>query len=149
MSGPNPPAPTGEREAEVRRWIAAAHSDLRAARAAARSRASLPRHAGFWAQQAAEKALKAVLVDCGIPFPWIHDLDRLRNLIPDPAAWSVTQGPPSLAALTIWAVENRYPSDGPEPDAADAVEAIAAAREVVDRVVVDLLSHGLLLSPEP
>ncbi|MCY4615587.1 MAG: HEPN domain-containing protein [Chloroflexi bacterium] len=36
----------------------------------------------FHSQQAAEKALKAALVLEGIEFPYVHDLTRLRNLLP-------------------------------------------------------------------
>jgi HEPN domain-containing protein len=37
----------------------------------------------WFAQQAAEKALEAALVLEGIKFPLRHDLDALRNLLPD------------------------------------------------------------------
>lgn len=43
----------------------------------------IPRHVCWLAQQATEKALKAILVFLQIDFPRRHDLDALRNLIPD------------------------------------------------------------------
>ena len=35
----------------------------------------------FAAQQAAEKAIKAVLIDRAVEFPYVHDLSRLMSLI--------------------------------------------------------------------
>ena len=43
-----------------------------------------------------------------IEFPFTHDLDRLRDLLPE--GWRVKTEFPDLAELTIWAVEARYPS---------------------------------------
>src|ERR1043165_1699002 len=37
----------------------------------------------FDAQQAAEKAIKAVLLSLGIRFPYIHDLSELLDLVAD------------------------------------------------------------------
>ena len=144
MSGPDSPEPPGppgqpagpelppqgagliaERAAEVTRWLRYAREDLRAAEAAAASEAFRPRHACLDAQQAAEKAIKAVLVSRSVPFPKVHDLDALRALIPDPASWAVTSPTLDLAPLTIWAVDARYPGEGPEPTEADATAAIA------------------------
>jgi hypothetical protein len=90
-----------------------------------------------------------VLIYQGAAVPWIHDLDRLRNLIADPAAWSVTQTPLDLASLTAWGTEARYPQEQAEPEAAAAAAAIAVAQQVLWLVMADLLGHGLLLSPGP
>jgi HEPN domain-containing protein len=51
-----------ERKDEVRRWLRYAWEDLDGAEAALTRSSAIPRHAGFLAQQAAEKAFKAVLV---------------------------------------------------------------------------------------
>lgn len=67
---------------EARRWMAYAKSDLDAAYALLESGEFFPRQVCFMAQQAGEKALKAILVFLEIPFPQIHDLDRIRELIP-------------------------------------------------------------------
>jgi len=74
---------------------------------------------GCWhSQQASERALKADLVLEGIDFPFTHDLNALRNKLPD--SWPVRA---DLAELTGWAVQARYPGEWPEPSAADAVRA--------------------------
>ena len=71
------------------------------------------RHACWLAQQAAEKAIKAVLVFLQIDFPRRHDLDALRNLVPD--GWQVRVEQLSLAGLTEWAVEADTRVTGPTP----------------------------------
>lgn len=88
----------------------------------------VPRHVCWLAQQAAEKALKAALILEGVDFPFRHDLDALRNLLPE--GWSVKEEYPDLSELTEWAVEARYPGDWPEPTVGDADRALAQARGV-------------------
>ncbi len=68
--------------AEVRRWIRFAREDLEAAEALLAAGEFRPRHVCWLAQQAAEKALKGALASQQIPFPFRHDLDALRNLLP-------------------------------------------------------------------
>ena len=57
-----------------------------------------PRHACWHAQQAAERALKTALVLEGIDFHFTHDLNALRNLLPD--SWTVRVEPADMAELT-------------------------------------------------
>jgi len=63
-----------ERLAEVHRWLRYAREDLAAAEAIVKEWEIVPRHACWQAQQAVEKALKAVLVFLQIDFPRRHDL---------------------------------------------------------------------------
>jgi len=99
----------GEGLSEVQRWLRYAREDLTAAEALIAQEAVAPRHVCWLAQQAAEKALKAVLVFLQIDFPRRHDLDALRNLIP--MGWSLKEKHRDLALLTEWAVEARYPGE--------------------------------------
>lgn len=172
MSNPDQQA---ERDAEVRTWVRYAREDLRLAEAfthdpdrdtdpfgleevnPAYAPYIVPRQACSLAEQAAEKAIKAILLYRGIDFLARqhirrgHDLDYLCTLIPDPASWSITREPLAssldLARLTLWAVAARYPDAGPEPEAVDAAEALATAHEVVDSVVDDLQRNGFALTP--
>ena len=64
-----------------------------------------PRQACWHAQQATEKAIKAVLVFLEIDFPRTHDLDALRNLVPD--SWHLKTAHPDLSNLTRWVAEAR------------------------------------------
>ena len=100
----------------------------------------MPRHICWLAQQAAEKALKAVLIFLEVEFPWRHDLDALRNLIP--TDWEVKEKHPDLAEITEWAVEARYPGDWPDATEADARLAAAQARAVWESVCADFVRHG-------
>ncbi|MYH63056.1 MAG: HEPN domain-containing protein [Caldilineaceae bacterium SB0675_bin_29] len=94
---------------------------------------------GCWhSQQAAERALKAALVLEGIDFPFTHDLNALRNLLPD--SWPVRA---DLAELTGWAVQARYPGEWPEPSVADAIRAESEARAVHNAVEAEFRCRGL------
>ena len=93
-------------EAEARRWLAYSRSDLAAAEELLQKPENYPRQVCFLAQQAAEKALKAALVFADISVPRSHDLDALRNLLPE--GWQVKSEQPDLASLSVWAVEARY-----------------------------------------
>jgi HEPN domain-containing protein len=78
------------------------------ARLGAKDESVLPEQVCFHAQQAAEKALKAVCLALGIDFPYVHDLEQLREVL-ETAGVSL---PPELADvddLTPYAVDTRYP----------------------------------------
>ena len=123
---------------EARRWLRFAAEDLDAARRLLADRSSAPRHVCWHSQQAAERALKAGLVLEGIDFPFTHDLNALRNLLPD--SWPVRA---DLAELTGWAVQARYPGEWPEPSAADAVRAESEARAVHNAIEAEFRRRGL------
>lgn len=129
-----------DRLAEARRWLRYAGEDLAAADGAMVSPTMAPRHACFWAQQAAEKALKAVLVFVNVDFPRTHSLDTLRNLAP--TGWHYKVEHPDLADLSEWAVDARYPDDLPDATEVDARDAVRRARAVWGSVVRDLGRHG-------
>jgi HEPN domain-containing protein len=79
----------------------------------------------FHAQQAVEKAMKAILVDLGIAFPRTHDLKFLLDLIkPEKGAFDELEG--ELVALSVSAIEVRYP--GSKPDRKRAEEAFATTK---------------------
>ncbi|HEY7168253.1 MAG TPA: HEPN domain-containing protein [Candidatus Binatia bacterium] len=62
----------------------------------------------FDAQQAAEKAIKAVLLSLGIRFPYIHDLSELLDLVAD-SGTKIPKGVREAYRLTRFAVVSRYP----------------------------------------
>lgn len=132
---------------EISRWVRFAREDLEGAEALLADADFIPRHACWLAQQAAEKALKAALVSETVSFPFRHDLDALRNLLPD--GWSVKTEHPDLAELTEWAVEARYPGDWPDPTVQDAQRATAKARAVYESVCAGLVQHGIRLKDAP
>jgi HEPN domain-containing protein len=97
----------------------------------------VPDHvAGFLAQQAIEKAIKAVLIARDIAFERKHDIDYLCSLIED-AGLDLTPELSAAVALTPWAVEFRYadPFDAPPLDRAEALETVVAVREWATQVI--------------
>ena len=123
------------------RWLRYSAEDLEVARVLLKRRPTAARHVCCLAQQSAEKALKAALVLERIAFPFTHDLDALRNRIPE--AWTVRTDHPDLAELTQWAVETRYPGDWPEVMESDAVRAEGEAAAVHDSVRAEFERRGL------
>lgn len=112
---------------DAREWVRRARSNLRLAQ-------TLPSDVDvedlcFDAQQAAEKAIKAVFIARGIAFPHIHDLLRLRALLA-----RVDEQVPCAAedavALTSFAGRARYPSDD-EPVTEEEYRRAVAIAEVV------------------
>ncbi|MDA1190477.1 MAG: HEPN domain-containing protein, partial [Candidatus Poribacteria bacterium] len=89
------------------RWMQYAQEDLTAAVSGMGSDDSIPRHICGHAQQAAEKAIKAVLVHLSVDFPPSHNLNTLRALMP--SGWAVTSDYDDLSELTEWVSESRYP----------------------------------------
>jgi len=91
-------------------WLRHARSDL-ALSCMPKTKAILYQHLCFHAQQAAEKALKAVLTVNGVRFPKTHDLAFLMEALPS----SVTMPPPliNLPTLNRYAVQQRYPGEAP------------------------------------
>ncbi|NUM78675.1 HEPN domain-containing protein [candidate division KSB1 bacterium] len=130
-----------ERLALVHRWLRYAREDLLAAEAMLGQQSFWPRHACWLAQQAAEKALKAVLVYLQIDFPRRHDLDEQRNLIPE--GWQVKADHPDLATLTEWAVESRYPGDWSDATEDEARVAVQQSRAVWNSVSADFTQRGI------
>jgi HEPN domain-containing protein len=83
----------------------------------------------FDAQQAAEKALKAVLVSGGRRFPKTHDLAELLHLV---AAMGLDLPPEVLEAkrLTPYAVAGRNPGVSEDASAQDYEEALKTPEAV-------------------
>jgi HEPN domain-containing protein len=113
-------------------WLRRARSNL--------IRARLPKHKDvFWedycfdAQQAAEKALKGLLLFLKIPFRFVHDIAELLTVL-ERDGINLPESIRASAELSDYAVEARYP--GPmEPIVEDEYkEAIKMAEDVVSWV---------------
>ena len=118
------------------RWLQYAREDLGTAVALCQEEAFVQRQVCWLAQQAAEKVLKAGLVHLQLEFPRTHDLDLLRNLLPDD--WALHDQGVDLTRLSEWAVEARYPGDWPDATVGDAQVAIRTAQSVVTSVAEHL-----------
>ena len=115
---------------DAKRWLDYAEKDMRAAHTLLDSGEFFPRQICFLAEQCAEKSIKAILVFEEVDFPKHHDLDRLRDFIPD--GWKFKELFPDLAELTIWAVESRYPGATPDVVEYEARETLHLAEAVFD-----------------
>ncbi len=62
----------------------------------------------FKAQQAAEKAVKALMIGRKIEYPYVHDLARLLSLLEEMGE-SVPDGVRKAEKLTLYALVTRYP----------------------------------------
>jgi len=91
----------------------------------------------FHAQQAAEKALKALLAYHGEPPPRTHDLVALLTRCL-PFAPDLADLETDCRNLTYFAVSSRYPDDLFEPEEADGRAMNKAARRVQARVLAVL-----------
>ncbi|HUT54996.1 MAG TPA: HEPN domain-containing protein [bacterium] len=130
-----------EHVTEARRWLRYARADLAAASKFSSEEEEFARHVCWLAQQSAEKAIKAVLVFLQIDFPYRHDLEALRNLLP--AGWKIKEADLDMPGLTEWAVEARYPGEWPEATRNEADNALELARRILEIVTADLDRHGL------
>ncbi len=115
---------------DAKEWLAHAEADLHYARLGQKDSAALASLIAFHAQQAIEKALKAVLVRGGVEFPKTHDLEELLELVEDggvvwPDAFN------KVLEFTPFATHARYPGFDDPTTQADVDEAISLAEQVV------------------
>jgi HEPN domain-containing protein len=91
----------------------------------------------FHAQQAGEKAIKAVLIARAAPFPYVHDLGRLLQIAAAPGSAEI---PPEVAdadLLTDFATLARYPGAA-ELERGDLDQAVGTARAVLSWAEAEL-----------
>ncbi len=110
-------------------WLSHAKSDLRLAHLAATDELVRREQACFHAQQAAEKAIKAILVLGGIEFPLTHDIEELLE-IAETSGLTPPKEVQEAGLLTPYAVEFRYPGSWVEIGETDLQEALKAAEHV-------------------
>lgn len=120
---------------EVLDWLAEARADLRHAEAS--TRIGDYNWACFAAQQAAEKALRALVLHVLGEYPRGHDLVRLYRRVREVVGLGLSES--SLARLSAYYTQARYPNAGIERPSEEitreqADEAVAVARGVVDEV---------------
>lgn len=113
---------------DPREWIRLARGDL--ALADANVPAAPPELLCFHAQQAAEKAIKAVLVHARLAFPHTHDLDRLLDIVEE-SGTLIPSPVRDAIALTDYAVRTRYPFMGEPVSVDDLRAAVAIATSIV------------------
>ena len=125
----------------ARSWLRYAEEDLDSA-SKLNSGTSTPRNVCRLSQHASERALKVAFVLEGMDFPHIHDLDTLRNSLPE--GWPIKKLYPDLAWLTECITESMHIEDWPELTGADASYALSVARSICDSVGAELGRRGVL-----
>lgn len=119
---------------EALRMLRLADADLAAFNVLLASAEVSPAIAGFHAQQAIEKCLKAVLFARGMPFRRTHDLIELADLLDAASGFPLDLD--QLALLNPYAVTLRYDDLEVETLPADEAGRLARlVREWADRVV--------------
>ncbi|MBM3744463.1 MAG: HEPN domain-containing protein [Acidobacteria bacterium] len=124
---------------DPREWLARARSAL--AHAQQSGPEVLFEDLCYSAQQAAEKAIKAVFVRRGQAFPFTHNLDRLLELLRR-AGVPVPDEVAKAGTLTPYALEVRYPGLSRETTEEDYREALSTAEAVVR------WAEAVVLAPE-
>ena len=127
---------------QARRWLRWAAEDLVAARHSADDTEVAPRVACSLAQQAAEKAIKALVVSSDLDPPKTHNLLRLARMLAEETASRLLDV--DLEDLTRWAIEGRYPGDLDEATSRDAARAVELAGQVlaVAQAVLEAADDG-------
>ena len=116
--------------ADEHEWLEQSDLDLDGAYKMLREPDPLPHFAAFFAQQAAESALKGLLEWLEQPFPKIHDIAGLLSLA-EPHVAGVARFYGIADRLTRYAVNTRYPDDGYRPSEEEAETAVQAAVEIL------------------
>jgi HEPN domain-containing protein/predicted nucleotidyltransferase len=144
------PAPY-DPEMDVRWWLRKAFLDMKAA-LAVEDDPDLASVVCFHAQQCAEKAIKALLVEQGTHPERTHIMEKLLDAL-DPA-WEVKHARIDWAAFAPWAVEGRYPAGAdskgrplaPDAEPEDATHVLEEANVVWNLVTRALDARGIRLS---
>jgi len=113
---------------DPREWMNRAQSNLTVARA--KGPGVYLEDLCFNAQQAAEKAIKALLIRRNVEFPYIHDLARLLTLL-ESANQEVPESIRQVERLTRFAVFTRYPGFAPPTSREEYEQALTLAEKVL------------------
>ena len=122
---PEPGDPTDPRE-----WLRRARSDIAVAKVGRTTSDVLYQDLCFHAQQAAEKALKALLVQREKDFPKTHSIVELIKRVRGDGV-NVPSEVNDATGLTRYAVQDRYPGLTEDSTAEDYDKAMGLAERVV------------------
>lgn len=137
---PRQKKPSADYADEAGRWLAFARGDLESATALLATRPP-NRNVGYLAQQAAEKALKAVILIDNAPFEMTHDLTAVAaQLHADFPAPIDTAG---LAWLADLETSARYPDEGDTITGDDARRAVGMAGTILAAAAAHFTARGI------
>ncbi|MEL6261340.1 MAG: HEPN domain-containing protein [Cyanobacteria bacterium J06626_6] len=125
----------------VSNWMSYAQLDLKAAETLLQKSHNFASQVCFHSQQSAEKAIKAALIFLDIDFPFIHDLNKLRKLLPK--EWTCYKEENlDMDMLSNWAVQSRYPESANRPTVGQAITAFETAERIMASIKADLKLRG-------
>ena len=119
-------------------WLRRAEASLALARA--QGEGILLEDLCYQAQQAAEKAMKALFIARRREFPFIHDLDRLALGL-EQIGFDIPEAVDQATILTRYALDTRYPGGFEPVGAGEYHEAIRLAEAVLGWVAA-LIAQG-------
>lgn len=137
---PKPKRPSADYENEAGRWLAFARGDLDSAATLLGTRTPY-RNVGYLAQQAAEKALKAVILLDNTPFEMTHDLTAVAAQLPADFQCPATTA--DLAWLADLETSARHPDEGDTITSDDARRAVEMAGAILSEVAEHFASRGI------
>ncbi|MFZ2658674.1 MAG: HEPN domain-containing protein [Victivallales bacterium] len=114
---------------EVTKWKAKAESDFTAANDLFKAKSSSTDAICFHCQQAVEKYLKALLINCGMEFQRTHDLMVLAEILSSKYP-ELEEFKEDFSRLTFYAVDIRYPNEECAPDAEEMRKALKCVKSV-------------------
>jgi HEPN domain-containing protein len=121
--------------ADPREWLNQAFSDLRLA--STEPEGVYLEDLCFHTQQAAEKAIKALLIRRGVQFPYVHDLSQLLTLV-ERSGLPIPGNVRQAERLTRYAVIARYPGLEPGVNRSEYEEALMQSTAVLRWVEANL-----------
>lgn len=113
---------------DPREWLNRARSNL--IQAKAKRKGVYLEDLCFNAQQAVEKAIKALLIEHDVKFPYVHDIAELLTLL-EKTGQEVPQAIRQSERLTRFAVFTRYPGIAPPISQKEYERAVKVAEKVV------------------
>ena len=132
--------PQPEHERVAVGWYHRAWQDWHDAQVLAKAEPDSP-NAVWLVQQAVEKALKSILVLYKIRFQRIHDLEKLRALMPQ--HYRLKSVPKDLSALSQRGMESRYPGEYDPIDDKDVKLALRLGTKVMELLAKEFDHHAL------
>ena len=117
------------RSLEVARWKTKAENDFTAASDLFKAESSATDAICFHCQQAVEKYLKALLINCEMKFQRTHDLIVLAEILSSKYP-ELEKFKEDFSRLTFYAVDIRYPNEEFTPDAEEIQKALKCVKSV-------------------
>ena len=122
-----------------KQWLLRAKSNLTRAKLGKQADDILYEDLCFDAQQAAEKALKALLLYLHLDCPRTHSIGQLLSLLESSRKVSVPEEIKEAAILTDYAVTTRYPGDWDAIDLEEYQQALKYAEKIWEWVAGEMV----------